>query len=432
MELLESFQKLGIALALGLLVGMQRQRTDSRVAGIRTFPLITLFGAIAAMASPVLGGWLVAAGLVGLTAVLVMANVAKMRVDPDPGLTTEIAAMLMYSVGVYLIVGYTAIAVAVGGAAVLLLHLKQPLHSFVAAMGERDVTAVMQFTLITFVILPVLPDQAFGPYEVLNPHKIWLMVVLIVAISLGGYIAYKLLGPRAGAVLGGILGGLVSSTATTISYARRTRSVDDANASTVTDASPANGVRTGAAEALAVMVIIIASSVSLLRVIVICSLVAPVHAIAIGMPLAVLLIWMSILSAVAYLLARGVDPGEMPKAENPAELKPALLFGLFFALILLIVAFVKHRYGTAGLYPVAIFSGLSDMDAITLSVANLAKDGRIDSSITWRLILMASMSNMVFKGACALVLGSQGLRARVLVFFGLTLAGGAAILIFWA
>lgn len=192
MDLREILLKLGTALALGLLVGLQRERSDSRVAGVRTFPLITLLGAIAALASAVLGTWLVAAGMFALAAMLVVSNVAKLRHGlNDPGTTTEIAALLMYGVGAYLMIGHTSVAVLVGGAVVLLLHLKQPMHRFIKAMGERDVTAIMQFALITCVILPILPDQTFGPYDVLNPRKIWWMVVLIVAISLGGYVARR-------------------------------------------------------------------------------------------------------------------------------------------------------------------------------------------------------------------------------------------------
>jgi uncharacterized membrane protein (DUF4010 family) len=200
MDVRQTLVKLGIALAIGLLVGLQRERAASQVAGVRTFPLITLFGAVTALAATTLGAWVVSAGMLALAAMLVVANVAKMRRDDiDPGLTTEVAALLMYAVGAYLVAGRTAAAVVVGGAVVLLLHLKQPLHRFVRAMGDRDVTAIMQFALITFVILPVLPDKSYGPFGVLNPHRIWWMVVLIVVISLGGYVAYKLLGVLAGA-----------------------------------------------------------------------------------------------------------------------------------------------------------------------------------------------------------------------------------------
>ena len=427
MELRHVLMKLAIALALGLLVGLQRERAASQIAGVRTFPLITLFGAVTALAAASLGAWLVAAGLIALAAMLVVSNLAKLRSeDIDPGLTTEMAALLMYGVGAYLVHGYVGVAVVVGGAVVLLLHLKEPLHDVIRAMGDRDVSAIMQFALITFVILPVLPDRGYGPYDILNPHRIWWMVVLIVAISLGGYVAYKLLGAKAGSLLGGVLGGLISSTATTVSYARRTReSKPDA------DAEKSGGHRVHAAAKLATLVIVVASTVSLVRVIIEVSAVAPQQFRALAAPLCVMLGWLIVLATAAYLLGRREDAGKLPPAENPAELKPALIFWALYAMVIVAVAFAHDRLGDAGLYAVAIISGLTDMDAITLSTANLARVGRLDVDVAWRVILLAAMSNLVFKGGSAMFLGSADLRWRIAVFFGLALAGGAAILLFW-
>ena len=416
MDVQQTFLKLATALALGLLVGLQRERVDSRIAGVRTFPLITLLGAVTALAAPSLGPWLVAAGMLAFAAMLVIANIAKLRVETDPGLTTEIAALLMYGVGAYLVVGHGAAAVAVGGAVVLLLHLKQPLHRFVAAMGERDVTAIMQFALITLVILPVLPNRNVGPYDALNPRTIWLMVVLVVSISLAGYVAYKLLGARAGSLLAGVLGGLVSSTATTVTYARRSREITG---------PPRSGAE------LATLVIVVASTIAFARVIAIVAVVAPAQIGIISAPLAAMFAWMGLLSAGAYAAGRRHTAGTLPETVNPAELVPALAFGALFALITLVIAFVKQRWGDSGLYPVALASGLVDMDAIALSAANLAHDARIESPTAWRVILLAGLSNIVFKGVYAFALGSAALRGRIAVFFGLALAGGASVLLLW-
>jgi uncharacterized membrane protein (DUF4010 family) len=421
MELQSALLKLGIALALGLLVGLQRERAASRVAGVRTFALITLFGAIAALAAEALGPWLVAAGALALAAMLVMANVAKLKDEPDPGMTTEVAVLLMYGVGAYLVDGHTAVAVAVGGAVVLLLHFKDPMHRAIDAMKERDMTAVMQFALITLVVLPVLPNETYGPFDVLNPYEIWLMVVLIVTISLVGYVAYKLLGAQAGALLGGVIGGLISSTATTVSFARRTR--DGGGATGKAGASAGAG--------LAALVIVVASSVSFARVIVEVAVVAPSQLRTIGVPLGAMLVWMVALSAAAWWLGRGEGASSLPEPENPAELKPALIFGALYAIVILALAFAKHRFGDAGLVPVAIVSGLTDMDAITLSTSNLAEQGRLEAVTAWRLILLAALANLVFKAACVFALGSAQLRVRVAVLFGLALAGGAAILLLW-
>ena len=204
-------QQLAVSFGLGLLLGLERERRGSLIAGIRTFPLISLFGTVCAQVGQVFGGWVVAVGLVALAAIVVSANSAQMRKGAiDPGMTTEVAALLLYGVGALIVTGYLAAALVIAGAMALLLHSKTPLHNFARAVGERDMRAIMQFVLISLVILPILPSEQYGPYGVWNPFKLWLMVVLIVGISLGGYIAYKLFGARAGAVLGGVIGGMVS------------------------------------------------------------------------------------------------------------------------------------------------------------------------------------------------------------------------------
>jgi len=325
--------------------------------------------------------------------------------------------LLMYAVGAYLVEGEMAAAIAVTGAATLLLHLKQPMHRTIAALGEGDMTAIMQFALITLVILPVLPNRSFGPYDVLNPREVWLMVVLIVSINLAGYVAYKLLGARSGALLGAVLGGMVSSTATTVSYARRSRA--------------AKSDRSAPAAALAAFVIVVASTIAFVRVLVEVAVVAPSQLRAVAVPLGAMLGWMLVLSAAAWRFGRSNAPAQVPASGNPAELKPALIFGALYALVILAVAFAKDRFGDAGLYPVALISGLTDVDAITLSTANLAAQGKLEAATTWRLILVAALANLAFKGACALVLGSAALRRPILLLLGLALAGGVAILLLW-
>ena len=410
MELEQSLVRLGVALALGLLVGLQREKVASRVAGVRTIALVTLFGAVAGLGSSWFGAWLVAAGAVALAALLVMANVAKLREAPDPGITTEVAVLLMYGLGAYAAVGHLPAAVVVAGAVVLLLHFKQPLHRAIGTLGERDMTAIMQFALVTLVILPLLPDRTYGPYDVLNPRQVWWMVVLIVSINLAGYVAVKLLGASSGTVLSGVLGGLVSSTATTIAYARRSAGAADA----------ANR---------AAFVIVVASTVSMARVLVEVAVVAPSRLSAVGTPLALMLTWMVLVASAAYLMGRRAGNAELPQSGNPAELKPALVFAAIYAAVTLAVAFAKARFGDSGLLPVALVSGLTDVDAITLSTANLAESGRLEPATTWRLILIAVLANLAFKGACACVLGSRTLRVWVVALFGAAIAGGLGILV---
>lgn len=408
----DPFLHLAVALGLGLLVGLQRERAAARIAGIRTFALIALFGAVAAELGKTYGGWVVVAGLAVSGALVIAGHLLEMRQGaPDPGLTTEFAAVVMYGIGVLVATAPMALAVVATGAVALLLHLREPLHRFAGKLGEGDFTAIMQFVLIALVILPVLPDRAFGPYGVLNPYQVWWMVVLIVALSLAGYVAFKLFGSRAGAVLAGLLGGLVSSTATTVSYARRS---------------------VGAPElaGLATQVVAIASAVVYVRLAVEIAAVAPRSWLALAPPLLAMLGLCAALAAVAWWTGRR---GSLPPPEpaNPAELRSALAFGALYAVILLAVAFARDRYGAAGLYAVAGFSGLADLDALTLSTARLVGQGQLPAEVGWRAILLGTLANLAFKAGVVAVLGTWRFFVRIAGLSAVALAGGGLILWLW-
>ena len=405
-------QQLAVSLGLGLLLGLERERKGSSIAGIRTFPFISLFGTICAQVGQASGGWVVAAGLLALAAVVITANFAKMKAgESDPGMTTEVAALLLYVLGAFVVVGSMLVAVVIGGVMTLLLHHKKTLHEFAAAVGEKDMRAIMQFVLLSLIILPVLPNQDFGPYGVWNPFKLWLMVVLIVGISLCGYVAYKLFGARAGTLLGGVIGGLISSTATTVSLTRRA-------ASQVSLAS------------LAALVIMIAACMSLARVVVEIAVVAPGKVAVLAPPIVVMLAACCLIAAGMFFVSRD-QRTKMPEQSNPTELKSALVFGGLYAVVLLAVAVAKDHFGSAGLYAVGVISGFTDMDAITLSTAQLANSSSIDPATAWRTILIAGMANFVFKFAVVAWLGPRALTLRIAAAFGLTLASGGAILWLW-
>lgn len=403
---------LGVALGLGLLVGMQREWKASGIAGVRTFALISLLGAVLSSLNNDIAPWATAAGLLGVTSLLVLANMAKLsREEGDVGLTTEVAALLVYAIGAAAGQGFIIPAVVVGGATAVLLHWKQPIHSFIGSIGEKDFKGIAQLILIGLVILPILPDETYGPYEVLNPYRIWWMVVLIVGISLCAYLAQRALGNRVGTILAGLLGGMISSTATTVSYARRSVSRTDA-------------------AAVAALVIMLAGTVVNVRALLEVGVVAPKLLAHVVPPLALLTLGMGILCGGTYFLSRGekID-GSDPK--NPAQLKVAMAFGLLYAVVLVVVAVVKAHFGDKGLYAVAAISGLTDINAITLSTAQLFKQDRIDGALAWRIILIAILSNIVFKTASVALLGTRKLTWLVVLFFGLSLALGVAIFMFW-
>ena len=403
---------LALALGLGLLVGLQREWSAHHVTGIRTFTLITVLGTLLGLLSQTIGVWLLVAGLFAVVVVVAVGTVLSfVGRQEELGLTTEVAALVMYAVGVALAYGQTELGLIVGGGVAVLLQWKQPLHTLVGRFGEADIRAIFNLVLIALVILPVLPNRSYGPYGVLNPFEIWLMVVLIVGISLGGYIAYKFFGARAGTLLGGVLGGLISSTATTVSYARRTR-------------------HTAEAVGLAAFVIVIASTIVFGRVIFEIAVVAPELLSTVAPPLVVVMLVMGALAAVLFW-TRGGDAEQVPLDEDPLELKAAVLFGLLYAAILFAVAAGQQWFGNRGLYVVATLSGLTDMDAITLSTAQLIKRGELDVGTGWRMILLASLSNLVFKGAAVAVLGHPRLLQRVSLAFGIVLLCGLLLLALW-
>lgn len=400
---------LGVALCLGLVVGLQRQRTDARVAGFRTFPLVTLFGTICATVAKALGGVVVAAGAVGLAALIVIANVRD-QASKDPGMTTEVALLLMYAVGAYLVIGSLGIAVALGGSVAVLLHMKPHMHALAAKIGDRDFRAIMQFVVVSMIVLPLVPDRAYGPYRAINPQHIWLMVVFIVGLSLGAYLIYKFIGQKAGTLAAGLLGGLISSTATTIAIARRSRQTPGSNL-------------------LPALAILLASAMVYLRIIIILGIAAPRLLRTAAAPMVAMLGLVGALSFGLWWRSRNERTHLLHHA-NPTELKAALLFALIYTVVSLAVAAAKHWFGQAGLYAVAVVSGL-DMDAITLSLGQMTRANQLDANLAWRLLLLASLASLLFKAGLVASLGNRRLLIAVGLWFVPIVAGGAAVFVWW-
>jgi uncharacterized membrane protein (DUF4010 family) len=384
---------LGIAFGLGLLVGLQREKSDHEMAGVRTFTLIAILGTVAGFLTrefnnpfilPVFG--------LAITALMITANVIKLKKQPDTdvGQTTEVAVLLMFALGAYLVLGNQVIAVIIGGSMAVLLYIKETLHNWIDRLKEKDLAAIMTFAGISLVILPLLPDKTYGPLDVLNPRNIWLMVILIVGISILGYFIYKWMGKKVGMISNGVLGGIISSTATTVSYAQKAKSNKSLGK-------------------ISAFVILLAVTVSLVRVVVEIGVVIPEKLTEIILPFLILFVFMVLLSiGMFYTIHKDKNQEEMPEPKNPAQFKSALFFGILYGLILLAVAFTKETFGNSGLYIVSIIGGLANKDAITLSLSQLIKGG-VEVSTGWRLIMTAVLSNMAFKVAIASVLGNRQL-----------------------
>ena len=396
---IETLPQFLTSLAIGLLIGLERERNPTARAGLRTFALVAMFGTLTALLSAKLDSpWLLIAGLIVTAGMIIAAYINHPHDENDPGTTTVIALLLCYGLGAMVWHGLARLAVMLAIGITILLYFKPELRGMTQRLTRRDLVAVLQFSVLTFVILPILPDESFGPYNAFNPHQAWLMVVLISGLSLAGYVALHIVGSRYGAPLLGFLGGLVSSTATTMIYAR-------------------HGKADPAMEKLATMVIVIASLVVLIRLLVVSTIVsysalpalAPIllGGLACGTVIAIY-IWRKAGKAPALVI---------PKTPNPAELHAALGFGLLYVLVLLGAAWMADIAGSHGLYAVALISGLTDVDAITLSSLRLFNLGQLNESQTVTAISIAFIANLAFKLGMVIFIGGWRLAKWVVAGF---------------
>ncbi len=402
---IEALPQFLTSLAIGLLIGLERERNPSAKAGLRTFALVSVFGTLCALLSSKLGSpWLLIFGLAAVAATIIAAYITDPVEDNDPGTTTVIALLLSYGLGAMIWFGLATLAVMLAIGITALLYFKPELRGWSQRLTRRDLVAVLQFSVLTFIVLPILPNENIGPYQAFNPYQAWLMVVLISGLSLAGYAALQLTGSRYGAPLIGFLGGLVSSTATTLIYAKHGKS----------DASM---------EKLAASVIVIASMVVLVRLLLVSSAVA-YGAVAALAP--VLLVGLTCgLVAIIYGLREKSSAQELyiPLTSNPAELHTALGFGTLYVVVLLGAAWMKDIAGSQGLYIVALVSGLTDVDAITLSSLRLFNLGQFSEQQTVTAIAIAFVSNLAFKFGMVVAIGGKPLAKRVAVGFFAMSAG---------
>lgn len=398
--------RLAASAGVGLLIGLERERHPQAKAGARTFALIALAGTLAAFADDALAGaWIVPVGLAGVVLMLVAAY-WRIGSDDEPGTTTVAAASVCYLLGVLAGVGETAIAGAIAIGVTVMLYFKPEIEGLSTALERREQVSVLQFLVVTFIVLPILPDRAYGPYEVLNPRSIWLMVVLISGIGLASYVALRLVGERHGALLAGALGGLVSSTATTVAYGRISRE------------SPG-------AERLALVAVPVANLTPLVRVTVLCAVVAPGLLAELAPALAAALVAGGAVYALSLRRSDGGARVQAVETRNPAQIGTALLFGALYAGVLLASAWLSDLAGSRGLYVAALVSGLADLDAITLTALNLFADERAAAHVAVITIALAYGANVVFKLG-VLVWFNRRVALGVAWPLAASIAGGAA------
>ncbi len=389
---------------------MERERTPSAKAGLRTFTLVALFGTMSALLSAQTNSaWVLAGGLLVVGGMMVAAYAREPDNDGDPGTTTIAAIVLCYGLGAMVWYGYHQLAIMLAVVATLLLYFKHELHDITHQLTQREVISFLQFAVLSLVILPLLPNQNYGPYNALNPYQIWWMVVLISGVSLAGYAALRIVGQRHGTALMGLLGGLVSSTATTLIYARHSR--DNA-----------------ALTHIAVVVILLANLVVLVRLGVLAAVLSP------GLLPALLPILGSGLVAGLVCTAifwRGNDTLPELALGNPTELRTALSFGAVYGVVLFAAAWLSDYAGSRGLYTVALVSGLTDVDPITLSSLRLHELGKLTQTEVVTAISIAYVANMAFKFGMIVFIGKAPLIRKTAIGMGaivLTMAVSWALL----
>ncbi len=384
------------SLAIGLLMGLERERRRSAKAGLRTFALVALLGTLSGLlADQADSGWILAAGLLAVGAMIIAAYINQPDDAGDPGTTSVVAILVCYCLGAAIWFGYGTLAVMLGITTTVLLYFKAELHGISHRLTPKDLISILQFAVLSFVILPILPDRSYGPYDALNPHQAWLMVVLVSGVSLAGYAALRLAGPQHGAPMMGLLGGLVSSTATTVVVSRHAR----ANA---------------ALASTAMVVVMVASLMVLLRLMVMAAVVAPAIIEPLVKVFAGGLVLGLAVTAFGWRRLEAQEELPMPEVRNPTEIRTALGFGALYAVVLFCSAWLSDAAGAKGMYAVALASGLTDVDAITLSSLRLFSLDILSSTQAATSIALAVLSNLTFKAGLVITLGGWGLARRTL------------------
>ncbi|TVR36951.1 MAG: MgtC/SapB family protein [Balneolaceae bacterium] len=371
------------ALAVGLLIGIERgwsgrqEEEGARVAGLRTFSLIGLLGGVFAEMSKQLGEWVLIAAFIAVAAMIIVGHIQESRRSGDIGTTTAFSMMLTFALAAWAAMGQYVYALGTTVVVVALLGMKPVLHRWISNIETEEIYAGIKLLIISVVLLPLLPNQGFGPWEALNPRWIWWMVVLICGISFVGYFAIKYSDNRMGTLVTSITGGLASSTAVTLSMADFARRFE---------------IKT-----LFMGGVMVASSIMFIRILIEVAVVNPSLLHPLWIPL--LLMFTGVLVGGFYLLR---NRSEVPlddelEIDNPFKITMALKFGLFLAVIKFLSAGMLEWFGEEGVYVLAVVSGLMDVDAITLSLSRLALTDLRDEVAVLGIILAAA-TNTVVKG----------------------------------
>lgn len=410
----------GTALLLGALIGIEREKRNARdgfgIAGLRSFIMLAQVGAVAGyLASSLAMPWLLPTTLLATGGIVTAGYLVAARARPDQlGLTTELASLVTVLLGALATSGHRDLAASLGVGTAALLAYKQSLHELVGRLGFDDLLVGLRFLFAAFLVLPILSDEAIDPWGAIRLYKLWLLVLLISGLSLVGYVATRWLGQGRGIAITALTGGLVSSTAVTLTFAKQSRE-DGAHHGTL-----AGGV-------------LLAWSVMFARVLVAAAVVNRELLWPMLLPFATMTVVCG--ACAAWLLVRGRN-GEPLRADavplkNPFSLLAACKFALLFAAVQLLLAIGREYLPQSGVYAIAAIAGLSDVDAITLSMAEHARGDATQIQVAVIAIAIASLANTLVKATIASSTG-RGIGRPVWIGTACVVAAGAVVMFFTA
>lgn len=411
---LEILRSLGISLLIGALIGLEREyhhrlKEASGFAGLRTFMFFALLGSLATWITIKVQPLTLPVAFLGLI-LLSLTAYFRGSEEQDMGMTTEVAGLLTFLLGCLVAVGEVAVAVALAVVVASLLSAKPIFMRWVKQLTPADIYTTLKFLVVSFVVLPILPNRAYGPFDAFNPYEIWLMVVLIAGVSFLGYVALKLLGPERGVALSGLLGGLASSTAVAMAFSRRSKENPEMARSS----------------ALAVL---LASTVMTTRVGILSTVVYPPLVRELLIPLTAMGGAGAVASFILWRKTRKTPHNIELAIRNPFSLLSVLTFGVAYAVVLFLVKAFLEVFPNGGTTLVAAVSGLTQVDSITLTAAKMAREA-LPMQTAVLAILVAALANTASKAVIGMVWGHRAfLRPLLLGLGGMLAAGLVTILV---
>jgi len=408
--LAETLVRLLVGVGLGALIGLEREQSESggMFAGSRTFPLFALYGALVSAFFPRMLPLAVGVLVVPLT----VAYAGKIWFERDIGLTTVMAALLTAILGATAMHSDTGtiVAIVVGGTVTILLSIKDPIHEFAENIEETERLASAKFILVVLVVLPALPNRSLDGLYGLNPRFVWLMVVFVTGLGFAAYVLAQFLEPEQSIAVTGVIGGFVSSTATTVSMAEK-------------------ATQNETLYHICAFAVVIASIVMFPRALIEVAVVNPELLPSVAVPLGAMTVVGTVAAGALYWRTTSdetVEPGEL---SNPFRLRPALLFGVVFAVVLLVSEHAHEWFGTSGVYVTAFLSGLADVDAMTITLSKLAADGTVSTQVATTGIVIAAIANTLVKAGLAWLLGTYRLGRLVSIVLSVVVASGLVLLV---